>query len=172
MYSKKLGSVARAALLEGSVALAAFHLELFSPVYPMLAQTAADLAEALDVLQGEVAFEWKMDGARIQVHKLGTDVRIYTRSLNEVTNAIPEIVEAVLALSAGVLVLDGEAIAFDASERPHPFQITMRRFGRKLNVDALRGKLPMRAFFFDCLHYEDQSIEDQPARARLEALAQ
>src|SRR5262249_21465282 len=105
MYSKKLGSVARAALLEGSVALAAFHLELFSPVYPLLAQTAADLAEALDVLQGDVAFEWKMDGARIQVHKLGTDVRIYTRSLNEVTNAIPEIVEAVLALSAGVLVL-------------------------------------------------------------------
>src|SRR6202035_1380671 len=115
--------------------------------------------------------EWKMDGARIQVHKVGTEVRIYTRNLNEVTEAIPEIVEMVRALSTRTLVLDGEAIAFDEAERPHPFQVTMRRFGRKLNVAESRVKLPMRAFFFDCLHYEDQSIEDQPARVRLEALA-
>src|SRR4030081_1008966 len=137
----------------------------------MLAQTAADVGEALSVLEGDVAFEWKMDGARIQVHKVDTDVRIYTRSLNEVTGAIPEVVEMVRALPARVLVLDGETIAFDAAERPHPFQVTMRRFGRKLNVEESRAKLPMRAFFFDCLHYEDQSIEDQPARVRLEARA-
>jgi DNA ligase 1 len=171
MYSKSLGAVARVALLDGSPGLAAFHLELFSPVSPMLAQTAADVGEALDVLEGEIAFEWKMDGARIQVHKVGTDVRIYTRSLNEVTDAVPEIVEMVRALPTRVLVLDGEAIAFDASERPHPFQVTMRRFGRKLNVEESRARLPIRAFFFDCLHFEDQSIEDQPARVRLEALA-
>jgi DNA ligase-1 len=171
MYSKSLGAVARVGLLDGSTALAQFHLELFSPVSPMLAQTAADVGEALSVLQGDVAFEWKMDGARIQVHKVDTDVRIYTRSLNEVTDAIPEIVAKVRALPARVLVLDGEAIAFDAAERPHPFQVTMRRFGRKLNVEESRAKLPMRAFFFDCLHYEEQSIEDQPARVRLEALA-
>jgi len=171
MYSKSLGAVARVALLEGSAAMARFHLELFSPVYPMLAQTAADVSEALGMLQGDVAFEWKMDGARIQVHKVDTDIRIYTRSLNEVTDAIPEVVEMARALPTRVLVLDGEAIAFDATERPHPFQVTMRRFGRKLNVEELRAKLPMRAFFFDCLHYEDQSIEDQPARMRLEWLA-
>jgi DNA ligase-1 len=171
MYSKSLGAVARVALLDGSTGLAAFHLELFSPVSPMLAQTAADVGEALDVLEGEVAFEWKMDGARIQVHKVDTDVRIYTRNLNEVTDAVPEIVEMVRALPARALVLDGEAIAFDASERPHPFQVTMRRFGRKLNVEESRASLPIRAFFFDCLHFEDQSIEDQPARVRLEALA-
>jgi ATP-dependent DNA ligase I len=111
-----------------------------------------------------------MDGARIQVHKVGTQIRIYTRSLNEVTEAIPEIVEMVRELPARVLVLDGEAIAFDAGGRPHPFQVTMRRFGRKLNVEESRAKLPIRAFFFDCLHFEDQSIEDQPARARIEAL--
>jgi DNA ligase-1 len=112
-----------------------------------------------------------MDGARIQVHKVDTDIRIYTRSLNEVTEAIPEVVEMVRALPARVLVLDGEAIAFDGAGRPHPFQVTMRRFGRKLNVQELRRKLPMQAFFFDCLHYEDQSIEDQPTRTRVDMLA-
>jgi DNA ligase-1 len=171
MYSKSLGAVARVALLEGATGLAGFHLQLFSPVSPMLAQTAADVEEALSVLEGEVAFEWKMDGARIQVHKVDTEVRIYTRNLNEVTEAIPEIVEMVRALPSRTLVLDGEAIAFDKAERPHPFQVTMRRFGRKLNVEESRAKLPIRAFFFDCLHFEDRSIEDQPTTVRIEALA-
>jgi DNA ligase-1 len=171
MYSKSLGAVARVALLEGATGLAGFHLQLFSPVFPMLAQTAADVEEALSVLEGEVAFEWKMDGARIQVHKVDAEVRIYTRNLNEVTEAIPEIVEMVRALPSRTLVLDGEAIAFDKAERPHPFQVTMRRFGRKLNVEESRAKLPIRAFFFDCLHFEDRSIEDQPTTVRVEALA-
>jgi DNA ligase-1 len=170
MYSKSLGAVARVALLEGATGLAGFHLELFSPVSPMLAQTAADVEEALGVLQGEVAFEWKMDGARIQVHKVDAQVRIYTRNLNEVTEAIPEIAERVRALPTRTLVLDGEAIAFDAAGRPHPFQVTMRRFGRKLNVEESRAKLPIRAFFFDCLHFEDRSIEDQPTKVRVDAL--
>ncbi len=170
MYSKSLGAVARIALLAGAAGLAGFHLELFSPVSPMLAQTAAGVEEALSALQGEVAFEWKMDGARIQVHKVDSEVRIYTRNLNEVTEAIPEIVERVCALHTRTLVLDGEAIAFDAAGRPHPFQVTMRRFGRKLNVEESRAKLPIRAFFFDCLHFEDRSIEDQPTTVRIEAL--
>lgn len=170
MYSKSLGAVARVAMLEGAAGLANFHLQLFSPVSPMLAQTAADVEEALEALEGEVAFEWKMDGARIQVHKVDAEVRVYTRNLNEVTEAIPEIVEKVRALPVRTVVLDGEAIAFDARERPHPFQVTMRRFGRKLNVEESRAKLPIRAFYFDCLHYENQSIEDQPTTARIEAL--
>lgn len=171
MYASNLGALARVAMLEGSAALARFQLEMFSPVSPMLAQTAADVEEALSVLEGDVAFEWKMDGARIQVHKVESEIRIYTRNLNEVTDAIPEIVESVRALPARVLVLDGEAIAFDPSERPHPFQVTMRRFGRKLDVAQMREKLPIRAYFFDCLRYEDQSIEDQPARLRFESLS-
>jgi DNA ligase-1 len=170
MYSKSLGAVARVALLKGATGLAGFHLQLFSPVSPMLAQTAADVEEALSVLEGEVAFEWKMDGARIQVHKVDAEVRIYTRNLNEVTEAIPEIVERVRDLPSRVLVLDGEAIAFDEAERPLPFQVTMRRFGRKLNVEESRAKLPIRAYFFDCLHFEDRSIEDQPTAVRVEAL--
>jgi len=170
MYSKNLGEVARVALLEGAAALRRFQLELFAPVSPMLAQTAVDVEEALRAMPGEVAFEWKMDGARIQVHKQGADVRIYTRALNEVTAAVPEIVEAVRSLPARALILDGEAIAVDAAGRPHPFQITMRRFGRRLNVEAVRAGLPIQAFFFDCLRLEEQSIADRPARERFAAL--
>lgn len=171
MYSKSNGAVARAALLEGAEALHRFHLQLFSPVSPMLAQTASDVGEALEMIEGDIAFEWKLDGARIQVHKVGSDVRVYTRNLNEVTVAVPEIAEMVRALPAGTVVLDGEAIAYDSAGRPHPFQVTMRRFGRKLNVDALRATLPIRAYFFDCLHLEDRSMDDQSTRKRLEALA-
>jgi DNA ligase-1 len=171
MYSKSLGTVARVALLEGADSLARFQLELFAPASPMLAQTAADVTEALSELDGEAAFEWKMDGARIQVHKVSDEVRIYTRSLNEVTGALPEIVAAVRSLAADTVVLDGEAIAFDAAQRPHPFQITMRRFGRKLNVESLRTELPIRAYFFDCLHYGGRSIADRSTRARFDALA-
>jgi len=172
MYSKSLGAVARVALLEGADALGRFRLELFSPVAPMLAQTAADVAEALSELPGEVAFEWKMDGARIQVHKMADDVRVYTRGLNEVTGAVPEIVEEARGFSANALVLDGEAIAFDASERPLPFQITMRRFGRKLNVERLRAELPIRAFYFDCLRFDERSVADRPTRERVQALTE
>ncbi|MGO9512352.1 MAG: ATP-dependent DNA ligase [Steroidobacteraceae bacterium] len=171
MYSKSLGAVARVAMLEGAELQSRFQLELFKPAAPMLAQTAADVAEALRELRGEAAFEWKMDGARIQVHKVSDEVRVYTRSLNEVTGAVPEIVEAVRTLGARILVLDGEAIAFDSSERPHPFQITMRRFGRKLNVESLRAELPIRAFFFDCLHFDGRSIADRPTRERFQTLA-
>ena len=171
MYSKSLGTVASAALLEGARALERFQLEMFAPILPMLAQTAVDVGEALTGLGGEVEFEWKMDGARIQVHKVGDDVRIYTRSLNDVTVAIPELVEAARAFPEHTLVLDGEAIAFDSKGRPHPFQITMRRFGRKLNVEALRGDLPIQGFFFDCLRIGEHSIADRPAHERLAALA-
>ncbi len=171
MYSKSLGAVARMGMLERADALDKFQLELFSPVTPMLAQTAADVAEALDELPGELAFEWKMDGARIQVHKVADDVRVYTRGLNEVTRAVPDIVEVVRTFPTHTLVLDGEAIAFDAADRPHPFQITMRRFGRKLKVEELRTELPIRAFYFDCLRIDERTITDLSTRERFQALA-
>jgi DNA ligase-1 len=137
----------------------------------MLAQTANDVQAALETIAGEIVFEWKMDGARIQVHKQGELVRIFTRSLNEVTSAIPEIVAAVKTLPAEQLVLDGEAISFTAAGRPQPFQTTMRRFGRKLDVEQLRAELPMHAFYFDCLRLEDRSIAERPMRERFAALA-
>ena len=170
MYGKSLGAVASAALGGGVDALAQFRLEIFSPVSPMLAQTAADVAEALREIHGEAAFEWKMDGARIQVHKYGDEVRIYTRSLNDITAAIPEIAELVRTFAQHTLVLDGEAIAFDAAGRPHPFQVTMRRFGRKLNVEASRSALPIQAFFFDCLRFGDESIATRTTQERYASL--
>ncbi len=172
MYAGSLGGVALTALTAGAAALARYQLQLFSPVAPMLAQTAADVEAALQELGGgSIAVEWKLDGARVQAHKEADRVRLYTRTLNEVTDALPEIVAAVRALPAQALVLDGEAIAHDASGRPHPFQITMRRFGRKLEVDKLLTELPVRAHFFDCLRLDDRSLADRPLRERSEALA-
>ena len=172
MYAKSLGAVALTAATEGAAGLDRFQLELFSPVAPMLAQTAPGVEEALRELGGgEAALEWKLDGARVQAHKLGEEVRLYTRTLNEVTAALPEIVATVRALPAQALVLDGEAIAYDSSGRPHPFQVTMRRFGRRLEVERVRTELPVRVYFFDCLRVDDRSLADQPLRARSEALA-
>lgn len=170
MYSKDLGAVARVALLEGVESLKQFDLVLMTPIAPMLAQTAADVDEALEQF-GSAAFEWKMDGARIQVHKLGADVRIYTRALNDVSAAVPEIVAAVQALPANEVILDGEAIAFNDAGRPHPFQVTMRRFGRKLDVEKLRAELAMRCFFFDCLRLDGTTLTGSAARERFAALA-
>ena len=171
MYARDLGTLARRALGEGSAGLERFSLELFSPVAPMLAQTSADPAAALLALPGEVAFEWKLDGARIQVHKRGAEVRIYTRNLNEVTDAIPEIATRVRSFAADTLVLDGEAIAMDAEGRPHPFQVTMSRFGRKLEVERASTALPMQAFFFDCLLKDGRVLVDLPGRERHELLS-
>ncbi|MDL1862292.1 ATP-dependent DNA ligase, partial [Betaproteobacteria bacterium PRO7] len=171
MFAGDLGAVARAALTEGAAGLARFAIELQRPVQPMLAQPAEDIADALARL-GTAALEWKLDGARVQVHKAGDDVRVFTRNLNEVTAAVPEIVEAVRAAPARELILDGEAIALAAGGAPQPFQVTMRRFGRKLDVDALRAELPLAAFFFDVLRRDGDSLVERPARERFAALAE
>ncbi len=170
MYAANLGAVARAALAEGEPALARFQLELMSPVAPMLAQTAADVADALARLGGPLAFEWKMDGARIQLHKRGEEIRAFSRSQNEVTHAVPEAIELARALPARDLILDGEVLAFTAARRPHSFQVTMRRFGRKQDVERSRAELPLRAYFFDCLRLEGESLADLPTRERFAAL--
>jgi DNA ligase-1 len=171
MYESNLGAIARAAVEAGSAGLARFQLRVMAPVDPMLAQTAKDVEEALDTLQGEVAFEWKMDGARIQVHKQGELVRIFTRGLNEVTAAIPEIAEQARRLAADELVLDGEAIAFTDTGRPHAFQTTMRRFGRRRDVARLQQELPIRAYFFDCLWHDRTSLVERPTRERFAVLS-
>ena len=172
MFAGNLGRVARAALTGGVAALGAFQLEVFAPIAPMLAQTAATVGEALRELGGEAVFEWKMDGARIQVHKAEGDVRIYTRGLNDVSAAVPEIVEVARTFPAESAVLDGEAIVFDETGRPRPFQVTMRRFGRRLHVDKLRGELPIVAFFFDCLSFGTSGIAQRPLRDRYRALTE
>jgi DNA ligase 1 len=171
MYENNLGVLGRIAFQSGIEGLRRFQLQVMSPIAPMLAQTAGDVEEALETIDGEIAFEWKMDGARIQIHKQGDLVRVFTRSLNEVTSAIPEIVTEVKTLPADQLVLDGEAIALSAAGRPHPFQTTMRRFGRKLDVEKLRAELPMKAFYFDCLRLNEESIAERTTRERFAALS-
>jgi DNA ligase-1 len=170
MVRGDLGEVARAAVERGSAGVAAFAVELFRPLQPMLAQTAADLDAALDAL-GEASLEWKIDGARVQVHKSGGDVAVFTRLRNDVTSAVPEIVETVRALPARALILDGEAIALRADGRPLPFQTTMRRFGRRLEVAALRAELPLATFAFDLLWLDGSSLLAVPAAERWEALS-
>jgi DNA ligase-1 len=169
MLAGELAPVARAALVEGRPGLARFRLQLFRPLQPMLAQPAADPGEALERL-GEAAFELKLDGARIQVHKADAEVRVFSRLGNDVTAAVPEVVEAVRALPGRQLLLDGEAIALRPDGVPHPFQLTMRRFGRKLDVARLRGELPLTPFVFDLLHVDGDDLIDRPARERFAAL--
>ena len=170
MFSGDLGLVAHAAATGGAAGLAPFSIELLRPVQPMLAQPAEDIADAIGRL-GTAALEWKLDGARVQVHKSGDDVRVFTRNLNDVTAAVPEIVEAVRALDAQQLILDGEAIALTSTGAPQPFQVTMRRFGRKLDIARLRAELPIAVFFFDCLRIGGEPLVDLPMQERLTALA-
>jgi DNA ligase 1 len=169
MVSGDLRAVARSALTEGRQGLTRLSVRVFRPIKPMLAQTAEDSPEALRQL-GEAAFEYKLDGARIQVHKEGSDVRVFTRYLKDVTAAVPEIVEAVRGLATGSLILDGEALACRPDGRPQPFQVTMRRFGRKLEVERLRESIPIYPFFFDCLYIDGSAILDQPGTERVAAL--
>jgi DNA ligase-1 len=136
----------------------------------MLAQPAAGVGEALEQL-GEAALERKLDGARVQVHKSGTDVRVFTRNLNDVTPAVPELVASLGAVPVRALILDGEVIALRSDGGPQPFQVTMRRFGRKLDVETARREQLLSAFFFDCLHRDGDDLIDSPARERFTALS-
>lgn len=171
MLSGDLGQVAAAARAEGRAGLARFRLELFRPLQPMLAQTSRGVEDALTKLGGErAALEWKLDGARVQVHREGGEVRVFTRRLNEVTHALPELVETLRELPGDRIVLDGEVVALRADGRPRPFQVTMRRFGRRRDVEALRRELPLTPFFFDCLHRDGEDLIDRPGAERAAAL--
>jgi DNA ligase-1 len=161
--------VARSLLESGESALDVYSIQLFQPVHPMLAQPAPDVETALEEF-GEAAFEYKLDGARIQVHKNGDEVRVYTRALNDVTGSAPEVVEAARALPARNLILDGEVISFAADGRPQPFQVTMRRFGRKVDLETIRAELPLTPVWFDLLYCDDQPLIDHPQSERFTIL--
>jgi ATP-dependent DNA ligase I len=171
MFAPTLGDVARAALDEGAAGLSRFSLRLLAPVAPMLASPAGDVEEALSRL-GEAAFEYKLDGARIQLHKRGDEVRVFTRELQDVTARVPEVVEWARALDARELLLEGETIGLRPDGRPHPFQVTMRRFGRSKDVAAARRELPLSSFFFDCLYRDGEgSLIALPYAERVARLA-
>lgn len=160
MTAGDLPAVARVLLTEGEAGLARFTLRLFRPILPMLAQPIEDAHAAIEHL-GEAALEYKLDGARIQIHKGGDLVRVFSRRLREVTPAVPELVERARALPLRDLILDGEVIALRPDGRPHPFQVTMRRFGRKLDVDRVRSELPLKPFLFDVLYADGQDLTNE-----------
>ena len=169
MMSGSLISVARAALTGGEAALSAVSLRVMQPVQPMLADSAEDVDAALHQLDA-AALEYKFDGARIQVHKADDVIRVFSRTLNDVTASVPEVVSRVRSLPARSLILDGEVIALTDNGRPHSFQTTMRRFGRTRGVDALRRDLPLTPFFFDCLLVDDAALLDESQQRRVLAL--
>ncbi len=171
MLAGDLGPVAAEALRQGRAGLAAFRLVLLRPVQPMLAQTAEDLEEAL-ARTSPAAVEWKLDGARLQVHRDGREVRAFTRTLADVTPRVPEIVRAVAALPVRSVVLDGEAIVLRPDGRPRPFQETMRRFGSRLDVERLAAALPLTVAFFDCLHLDGEDLIDRALLERFDLLAE
>jgi DNA ligase-1 len=171
MMAGNTPEVARSLLESGDAALDQYTIQLFQPVHPMLAQPAVDVESAFDEAgTDELALEYKLDGARIQAHRRGDEVRVYTRALNDITSSVPEVVENVRALNARELILDGEVISFAADGRPQPFQVTMRRFGRKAELEASRTELPLTPVWFDLLFYDGQPLIDHPQSERFTML--
>ena len=165
MLSGDLGTTAAAALEGGVEALRAVGLEVGRPIQPMLAAPGEDVDGAL-AKTGPAAIEYKLDGARLQVHRRGAEVRAFTRSLDDITARVPEVVEAVLALPAREVVLDGEAIALKPDGRPYPFQVTASRFGTR----RAAATAPLTPHFFDVLHVDGEDLIDRPGAERAAAL--
>ena len=163
MLSGQLPDTAAAAMTGGAAALDTFGLQLGRPIRPMLASPAENLEEAL--AGGPSVVEYKLDGARIQVHKDGDEVHVYTRTLREITGSVPELVELVRSLPCQSAVLDGETLALADDGRPRPFQETMSRFGATSERELL-----LRPYFFDCVHLDGADLIDAPLRERNSAL--
>lgn len=161
MLSGDLGETARLALTGAAAALDDVGLVLGRPVLPMLAGTAGGVAEAIAVT-GAASVEYKLDGARIQVHRHGDDVHVFTRSLADITHRVPELVEIVRGLPVRDVILDGETLSLDADGGPRPFQDTMARFGSEAAATAL-----LRPWFFDILHVDGRDLLDAPLVVRL-----
>ncbi len=170
MLRGDLPAVARIALTDGAAGLAALGLEVGRPLLPMLAGTAEDVDAAI-ARAGPAAVEWKLDGARVQVHREGADVAVFTRSLDEITDRVPEVAEAVLALPARALVVDGEAIALGPDGRPRPFPETASRIGSRTDVAGRRARVPLTPVIFDVLHADGQDLIDRDGGERFAALA-
>jgi DNA ligase-1 len=163
LLSGSLPLVAEAALRDGADGLAAFRLEVGRPLSPMLAAPGADLADAL-ARTPHAAVEWKLDGIRVQVHRDGERVHVFTRTLDDITARVPELVDVARALPVRSVVLDGEALALREDGRPHPFQVTASRA-------ATRSGVPLTPWFFDVLHVDGTDLLGAPLHERAQALA-
>ena len=172
LLSGRLPGTAAAAMAGGREALDAVGLQVGRPVRPMLAAPGSSLDAALADLGTDVTVEFKLDGARIQVHRDGDDVRVWTRTLREVTDGVPELVDRVRALPCTTAVLDGETLALDDDGRPRAFQDTMSRFGSGVGGETTDERVLLSPFFFDLLHLDGRDLLDEPLAVRLDALAE
>jgi DNA ligase-1 len=168
MLSGDLGHTAVVALTEGATGLRDVGLQVGRGILPMLAAGAPDVATALDDV-GAASVEWKLDGARIQVHRVDDDVKIYTRNLNEISGRLPGVADWARRLPVHAVVLDGEAIGVDDEARPRAFQDTMSSFGRDSGTHAGAAG-PLDAFFFDVLHVDGDDLIERPLAERLEVV--
>jgi len=163
MLGGDLVRVAAVALVDGEAGLSEIGLEVLRPVLPMLASTSPDVASAMGALgpSGPLsgwAIEWKLDGARIQAHRRGDEVRLFTRNLNDATSRLPGVVDVVAALDVDQVVLDGEVLGM-SGDRPEAFQETMSSFGRRTGTP---GRSTLGVWFFDCLHLDGVDLLDRP----------
>ncbi|MGW1954480.1 ATP-dependent DNA ligase [Streptomyces sp. NPDC001920] len=170
MLAGSLQTVAEALLAEGPAALTRFRLTVGRPVLPMLAHSASSVPEAVDKL-GACAVEEKLDGIRVQVHRDGDSVRVYTRTLDDITDRLPELTATALELKGERFILDGEVIAFDDAGRPRSFQETAGRVGSRVDVAAAAGQVPVSPVFFDALSVDDRDLLDLPFTQRHAELA-
>jgi DNA ligase 1 len=170
MLRGALGPVAEAALARGVPGLREFHLQVGRPLQPMLASTAPSIEAAIERV-GEGAVEWKLDGVRVQLHRDGDEVRVFTRTLDDVTARVPEVVEIAMALPVRSAVLDGELIALRPDGRPQPFQVTAGRLGSRLEVERQRLAVPLTLYLFDVLHVDGQDLIDRAGAERHALLA-
>ncbi|MFJ3640907.1 ATP-dependent DNA ligase [Streptomyces sp. NPDC090108] len=170
MLAGSLETVARQLLAEGPGALGAFRLSVGSPVLPMLARSASSVAEAVEKL-GACAVEEKLDGIRVQVHRDGGTVRIHTRTLDDITDRLPEVSTAALALPGKRFILDGEVLSFGPDGRPRSFQETAGRVGSRVDVARAAGEVPVSPVFFDVLSVDGRDLLDLPFTERHAELA-
>ncbi|MFD9394349.1 ATP-dependent DNA ligase [Streptomyces sp. NPDC060000] len=170
MLAGSLQTVAQALLADGPAALEAFRLTVGRPVLPMLAHTASSVTEAVGRL-GVCAVEEKLDGIRVQVHRDGDDVRLYTRTLDDITDRLPEVTHAARRLTGSRFILDGEVIAFDGTGRPRSFQETAGRVGSRVDVTAAAEAVPVSPVFFDALSVDGRDLLDLPFAERHAELA-
>jgi DNA ligase 1 len=173
MLHGDIGDVARLAMSKGSSALASISLRLFVPVKPMLAEMADDAGQALAEHEDGTAFEYKFDGARIQIHRRGDRVRIFSRRLTDVTDSIPEIVDfARTQVKASEFLIEGEVVAIGSGGKPVPFQDLMRRFRRVHEIEDMAGKIPLTLYLFDALQVDGKTLIDQSYAERWRILSQ
>jgi DNA ligase-1 len=162
MMTGDLGFVAEEAIRDGREGLLRLEVKLFVPLKPMLANTAESIEKVIQEYDGDVAFEYKYDGARIQIHRKNTSIRVFSRRLSDVTNSVPDIIEIISGFPVeGDFIIEGEVVAMGENERPLPFQDLMRRFTRIKDVDEMVQHIPLKLYLFDALYYNDRLLIDE-----------